>query len=39
LELGFMTNPEEFEWVVNPQEQQKLASAIAKGITQWLCSH
>jgi len=38
LELGFMTNPEEFEWVVNPQEQQKLASAIAKGITQWLCS-
>ncbi len=36
LELGFMSNPVEFEWVTNPQEQQKLAGAIADGITQWL---
>ncbi len=36
LELGFMSNPVEFEWVVNPQEQKKLASAIADGITQWV---
>jgi N-acetylmuramoyl-L-alanine amidase len=35
LELGFMSNPVEFEWVVNPQEQQKLAVAIANGITEW----
>ncbi len=35
LELGFMINPVEFEWVVNPQEQQKLANAIADGVTQW----
>lgn len=35
LELGFMTNPFEFEWVTNPQEQRKLAEAIAEGITQW----
>lgn len=35
LELGFMSNPREFEWVVNPQQQQKLAVAIADGITQW----
>jgi N-acetylmuramoyl-L-alanine amidase len=35
LELGFMINPEEFEWVTNPQEQQKLAVTIADGITQW----
>jgi N-acetylmuramoyl-L-alanine amidase len=35
LELGFMSNPVEFEWVTNPQEQQKLASAIANGITEW----
>ncbi len=35
LELGFMSNPVEFEWVVNPQEQKKLAGAIADGITQW----
>ncbi len=35
LELGFMSNPVEFEWVTNPQEQQKLASAIANGIAEW----
>ncbi|MFB8788625.1 MAG: N-acetylmuramoyl-L-alanine amidase [Potamolinea sp.] len=35
LELGFMINPEEFEWVSNPQEQKKLAEAIANGITEW----
>jgi N-acetylmuramoyl-L-alanine amidase len=36
LELGFMINPEEFEWIINPQEQKKLADAIAQGITEWL---
>lgn len=35
LELGFMINPVEFEWVTNSQEQQKLAVALADGITQW----
>lgn len=35
LELGFMINPVEFEWISNPQEQQKLAVALADGITQW----
>ena len=38
LELGFMSNPVEFEWVTNPQEQPKLAEAIADGITQWFAS-
>lgn len=38
LELGFMSNPVEFEWVTNPQEQPKLASAIAEGITKWFFS-
>jgi N-acetylmuramoyl-L-alanine amidase len=38
LELGFMSNPSEFEWVTNPQEQPKLAQAIADGITQWFAS-
>ena len=38
LELGFIINPDEFEWIVNPQEQQKLAVAIAQGITQWFSS-
>ena len=36
LELGFMSNPVEFEWVVNPQEQKKLAAAIAEGISEWV---
>ncbi|WP_019506241.1 N-acetylmuramoyl-L-alanine amidase [Pleurocapsa sp. PCC 7319] len=35
LELGFMINPEEFEWITNTQEQQKLAKAIAQGIKEW----
>ncbi|MCG6134827.1 MAG: N-acetylmuramoyl-L-alanine amidase [Nostoc sp. LLA-1] len=35
LELGFMINPEEFEWIENPQEQQKLARALADGVVEW----
>lgn len=36
LELGFMINPTEFEWIVDPDEQVALADALADGITQWL---
>jgi len=35
LELGFMSNPQEFEKVMNPQEQKKIAGAIADGINEW----
>ncbi|HEY9767348.1 MAG TPA: N-acetylmuramoyl-L-alanine amidase [Coleofasciculaceae cyanobacterium] len=35
LELGFMINPEEFEWITNEQEQQKLAETLAQGIEEW----
>lgn len=38
LELGFMINPDEFEWITNSQERQKLATAIAEGLTQWFKS-
>lgn len=38
LELGFMINPEEFEWITNAQEQQKLAKAIAQGIQAWFAT-
>ncbi|MEH2458834.1 N-acetylmuramoyl-L-alanine amidase [Nostoc sp.] len=38
LELGFMSNPDEFEQVVNPEEQKKMANAIAQGITEWFMS-
>ena len=36
LELGYMINPEEFEWITNSVEQRKLAKAIALGIKEWL---
>jgi N-acetylmuramoyl-L-alanine amidase len=35
LELGFMSNPDEFEWVVNPQAQQQISKSLADGITEW----
>ncbi|MFM7438789.1 MAG: N-acetylmuramoyl-L-alanine amidase, partial [Snowella sp.] len=35
LELGFLINPEEFEWIVNSQEQKKLARILADGISEW----
>jgi len=36
LELGFMINPTEFEWVINPDAQKKLALTLSDGITKWL---
>ncbi|MFQ4141149.1 N-acetylmuramoyl-L-alanine amidase [Chlorogloeopsis sp. ULAP02] len=38
LELGFMSNPWEFEWVTDEKEQKKLAKAIAQGIVEWFKS-
>ncbi len=35
LELGFMSNPVEFESVMNAQDRQKMADAIADGIAEW----
>ncbi|WP_071190254.1 N-acetylmuramoyl-L-alanine amidase [Trichormus sp. NMC-1] len=35
LELGFMSNPYEFEEIVNPQEQKKMAKTLADGVTEW----
>ncbi len=39
LELGFMINPYEFEWIMNSQEQKKLAKALADGIVEWVKSY
>ncbi|MFE4107261.1 N-acetylmuramoyl-L-alanine amidase [Almyronema epifaneia] len=36
LELGFMINPAEFEWITDPAAQQQLADALATGIEQWI---
>lgn len=35
LELGFMINPVEFEWITDPQAQQALVNTLADGITTW----
>ncbi|WP_353932385.1 N-acetylmuramoyl-L-alanine amidase [Okeanomitos corallinicola TIOX110] len=35
LELGFMINPQEFEEIINPQEQKKMAKTLADGVTEW----
>ncbi len=36
LELGFMINPTEFEWIVNPQAQEQLAETLADGVAEWV---
>jgi N-acetylmuramoyl-L-alanine amidase len=36
LELGFMINPFEFEWIVDPAAQQALAETLADGIEAWM---
>jgi N-acetylmuramoyl-L-alanine amidase len=36
LELGFMINPTEFEWIIDPQAQQQLARRLADGIEAWV---
>lgn len=38
LELGFMINPYEFEWIVDPDAQQQLAKALADGVAEWVAS-
>ncbi|MEI6064232.1 MAG: N-acetylmuramoyl-L-alanine amidase, partial [Pseudanabaena sp. ELA748] len=36
LELGFMINPDEFEWIINPEQQKVLALTLADGLTEWI---
>jgi N-acetylmuramoyl-L-alanine amidase len=36
LELGFMINPEEFEWITDENAQQELARTLAEGLEKWL---
>lgn len=35
LELGFFSNPEEFEWITNTEEQTKLAISLGQSIIEW----
>ena len=35
LELGFMSNPNEFEQIIDPKDQKKMARALVDGITEW----
>ncbi|MEL6453740.1 MAG: N-acetylmuramoyl-L-alanine amidase [Cyanobacteria bacterium J06623_5] len=36
LELGFMINPEEFEWITDESSQRALAKTLAEGVESWL---
>ncbi|NEQ45546.1 MAG: N-acetylmuramoyl-L-alanine amidase [Leptolyngbya sp. SIOISBB] len=36
LELGFMINPDEFEWITDSNAQAELAEGLAEAIAQWL---
>ena len=36
LELGFMINPEEFEWITDEASQRKLSRTLAEGVEAWL---
>ncbi|MDA0266350.1 MAG: N-acetylmuramoyl-L-alanine amidase [Cyanobacteria bacterium] len=36
LELGFMINPQEFEWITDPEAQMQLAQTLADGIEAWM---
>ena len=36
LELGFMTHPQEFEWITDKNAQRALAKVLADGIVTWL---
>ncbi|MGF1460423.1 MAG: N-acetylmuramoyl-L-alanine amidase [Leptolyngbyaceae cyanobacterium] len=36
LELGFMINPYEFEWITDPEAQTALAAGLADAIAIWL---
>ena len=36
MELGFMINPEEFEWIMDADSQRELARTMAEGVEAWL---
>jgi N-acetylmuramoyl-L-alanine amidase len=39
LELGFMINPQEFEWISDGTANQQVATTIAEGVDLWFKSH
>jgi len=38
LELGFMINPEEFEWITDDASQRELARTLAEGVEAWVAA-
>jgi len=36
LEIGFMINPFEFEWIQDAEAQQQVAEVLAEGVTEWV---
>jgi N-acetylmuramoyl-L-alanine amidase len=35
LELGFMSNPEDFELAMDVEEQRRLVRVLAEGVVEW----
>ncbi len=38
IELGYMIHPEEYTWITDPVQQERLADTLAEGIEMWLRS-
>ncbi len=38
IELGYMIHPEEYTWITDPLQQERLADTLAEGIEVWLRS-
>lgn len=36
LELGFMINPKEFAWIIDPKAQRQTAQVLANAVYEWL---
>jgi N-acetylmuramoyl-L-alanine amidase len=36
LEIGFMINPFEFEWIMDTEAQQQVAEVLADGVAEWV---
>lgn len=36
VELGYMIHPDEYDWITNSQEREKLALTLSNSITAWL---
>jgi N-acetylmuramoyl-L-alanine amidase len=36
IETGFLSNPEEYEWLIDPENQSKMGRGIGEAVGKWL---